>query len=271
MADKLTPEQVRAFWTAQAIQHGQSPSASWSDVHVLDLEAREIQQRLEDGDRVLDVGCGNGYSTVRFAAARRIAIRGIDYIPQMIDEARVRASALDQRLTGTVEFAVGDVSDLKEPASGYDKVIAIRVLINLGSWPAQQAALRGCGRLVKPGGLLLLSEATLQGWNRLNAFRTEWGLPPIPMPAFNTYLDEEQVVATLAPAFEIVELVNFASTYYVGTRVLKPLLAAAAHPALDVADPQLHWNRFWAQLPAAGDYGTQKLFVFRKRADAPVT
>ena len=25
------------------------------------------------------------------------------------------------------------------------------------------------------------------------------------------------------------------------------------------------WNRWFAQIPAAGDYGTQKLFVFRKR------
>jgi hypothetical protein len=26
----------------------------------------------------------------------------------------------------------------------------------------------------------------------------------------------------------------------------------------------MEWNRWFAQLPAWGDYGTQKLFVFRK-------
>ena len=60
-------------------------------------------------------------------------------------------------------------------------------------------------------------------------------------------------------------LVDFASTYYVGTRVLKPLLAQATGAPVDVADPASEWNRWFASLPAVGDYGTQKLFVFRKR------
>jgi hypothetical protein len=62
-----------------------------------------------------------------------------------------------------------------------------------------------------------------------------------------------------------VELVDFASTYYVGSRVLKPLLAQATGTLVDVADPMSEWNRWLASLPAAGDYGTQKLFVFRRR------
>lgn len=28
--------------------------------------------------------------------------------------------------------------------------------------------------------------------------------------------------------------------------------------------PNMEWNRWFAQLPSWGDYGTQKLFVFRK-------
>jgi hypothetical protein len=63
----------------------------------------------------------------------------------------------------------------------------------------------------------------------------------------------------------LLELVNFASTYYVGTRVLKPLLNQALGGLVDVADPKMEWNRWFAQLPAAGDYGTQKLFVFQKK------
>jgi hypothetical protein len=62
----------------------------------------------------------------------------------------------------------------------------------------------------------------------------------------------------------LVEILNFASTYYVGTRVLKPLIAKAANVPVNVADPAAEWNRWFSQLPAAGDYGTQKLFVFRK-------
>jgi len=53
--------------------------------------------------------------------------------------------------------------------------------------------------------------------------------------------------------------------YYLGTRVLKPLLAQALGATVDVANPDMEWNRWFARLPAFGDYGTQKLFVFRKR------
>jgi hypothetical protein len=52
----------------------------------------------------------------------------------------------------------------------------------------------------------------------------------------------------------------------VGTRVVKPLLARALGGEVDVADPKMHWNRWCSELPAAGDYGTQKLFVFRKKS-----
>lgn len=268
MADKLTPGEIRSYWTEQARTHGLSPAASWSDTPVIELEIRQLVDRLDDGDRILDVGCANGYSTVRYAAERRVTVRGVDYLPEMIEQARARAAALDGRLKGTVEFAVADAMALPDPETPYDKVITVRVLINLGSWEAQREALLGCARVLKPGGLLLLSEATEQGWSRLNAFRDEWGLPPIPVPGFNTYLDERRVLDTLGSSFDLVELSNFASTYYVATRVLKPLLIQALRAGIDVADAEMHWNRWWGQAPAWGDYGTQKLFVLRKRAGA---
>ena len=182
----------------------------------------------------------------------------------MIEQARQRLRAQQDKLVGSVEFDVGDITQLKEPSNSYDKVIVVRVLINLGTWERQFSGLRECVRVLKPGGLLLLSEATLQGWRRLNALRGEWGMEDIPMPAFNQYLDQDKVIAAVSGEAELLELSNFASTYYVGTRLLKPLLAQATHAPVSVADPNAEWNRWFSMLPSAGDYGTQKLFVFRK-------
>jgi ubiquinone/menaquinone biosynthesis C-methylase UbiE len=262
MTATLSDAEIYDFWTRQATEHRQSPSASWSDIRVIEMEIAEISRRLCDGDKVLDVGCANGFSSVQFAASRDIRLRGLDYIPAMIDEARHRAQRAE--LKGKVEFDVGNITGLGERDSFYDKVVVIRVLINLGNWEQQRQGLQECTRVLRPGGILLLSEATLQGWERLNLLRAEWGLPDIPMPPFNQYLDQEQVVSELADTMKLVEISNFASTYYVGTRVLKPLLAKASNAPLNVADPHAELNRWFAQLPAAGDYGTQKLFVFEK-------
>jgi ubiquinone/menaquinone biosynthesis C-methylase UbiE len=264
MTDRYSQEQVRQYWSQQAVEHGPSHAASWSDRMVIELEIREIVRYLSDGDRVLDVGCANGYSSIQFASQKRVDLRGVDYIPEMVDQARRRAASMASALSGRVEFEVGDATALQEPDESFDKVIVVRVVINLGDWERQRVAMLECARVVRPGGLVLLSEATIQGWQRLNKLRREWGLADIPMPPFNQYLDQDAVVEALSPHLELVEIADFASTYYVGTRLLKPLLARALASGIDVADPEAEWNRWCAQLPAWGDYGTQKLFVFRK-------
>jgi 2-polyprenyl-3-methyl-5-hydroxy-6-metoxy-1,4-benzoquinol methylase len=85
---------------------------------------------LTDGDKVLDVGCANGYSTVRFASQKKINIRGIDFIPEMIEQARLRSSKLDKVLISRIAFEVGDITGIEEATEKYDKVIAIQVLIH---------------------------------------------------------------------------------------------------------------------------------------------
>ena len=265
MTERFNLDQIQKYWRQQALEHGQSPSASWSDHHVIEMEIREILKYLGDGQSVLDVGCANGYSTIRLASEKQIRIRGLDYIPEMIEQARAHLNGIQSKLLSTVEFEVGDITALAEPAQAFDRVIVIRVVINLGDWETQLRGLRECARILKPGGLLLLSEATLQGWQKLNAFRREWGLGDIPMPPFNLYLDQDQVIEAVSPEFELIELVSFASTYYLGTRVFKPLLIQALGSDMNVADPNMEWNRWFSELPSWGDYGTQKLFVFEKK------
>lgn len=266
--ERYTQDQIREYWTKQAMMHGQSSSASWSDRMVIELEIKEMLKHLRDGETVLDIGCANGYSTIQFASQKNINIRGIDYIPEMIQLAKQRLESMRNKLTGSVEFSVGNITSLAEPSNEYDAVIVTRVIINLGDWETQRKGLQECVRVIRPGGKLLLSEATLQGWQNLNHFRREWGLPDIPMPSFNTYVDQEQVINSISESMKLLDVVNFASTYYVATRVLKPLLNQALDNLIDVANPSMDWNRWFAQLPAWGDYGTQKLFIFEKLADS---
>ncbi len=264
MSCKYSLEQIRDFWTKQANVHGTAPQASWSDVSVIHMEIKNILQYIEDGDHVIDVGCANGYSTIQFASQKKVKIKGVDYIPEMVDQAKKRLTEFKDRLQGEIEFGVDDVMHLNQPANTFDKVVLIRVIINLSNWENQLIGLQNCARIVKPGGLLLVSEATIQGWQNLNNLRKEWGLTEIPMPSFNNYLDQEKVIDALTPALKLVDVKNYASTYFVATRIFKPLLNEALGNRINTADPNMEWNRFWSMAPSWGDYGTQKLFIFQK-------
>lgn len=260
----MDAEDIRAFWAAQAVEHGGSHRASWSDHRAIELEIEAIGSRLPSGSHVLDVGCANGFSSFRYAADRGVDLTGVDFVPEMIEVAVAALSALPHDLRSRIRFSVGDLRALPFPDASFDAVVSTRVIINLPSVEQQRVALTECARVLRRGGLLLLSEATRQGWQRLNALRGEWGLPDIPVPPFNQYLDECDVRSVLEPALDLDELVDFASSYYVVTRFLKPLLARA-NDQVSVGDPDAELNRWAAMLPPAGDYGTQKLFVFRKR------
>lgn len=262
----LGADEIAAFWAAQAEEHGLDPAASWSDRRAIELEIAAISRYVEPGMTILDAGCATGYSTVCFARRDGVSVLGIDYIEKMIELARERQAGMPRVIASRLEFRVGDVRELDGiPEAGFDLVVTTRVVINLGTAAEQADAIRSLGRRVRPGGLLLLSEATVEGWQRLNALRREWGLPDIAMPSFNLYLEEDAVAVAAGDEFTLERVEDFASSYFVATRVLKPILARATPHDVDVADPNAEFNRWASLLPAAGDYGTQKLFVLRRR------
>jgi SAM-dependent methyltransferase len=260
-------KQIYDYWEQKAIKYGSSPDASWSDQQIMDLEIREILNWLADGDRVLDVGCANGCSTLQYALRKEVHILGVDFVPQMIRSAVELLEQMKDQLRGTTVFETGDILSLAHLERKYDKVLIKRVISNLGEYEMQLEGIRQCVRVLKPGALLVVSDATMQGWQKLNKFREEWGLTGIPIPPFNSYLDREKLIHDVPTAMELklVETRHFASTYYVGTRVLKPLLIKALGLDIDAADPGMEWNRWFAQLPAWGNYGIQELFVFKKK------
>jgi 2-polyprenyl-3-methyl-5-hydroxy-6-metoxy-1,4-benzoquinol methylase len=262
---KYSLEQIQKYWTQQAGKHGQSASASWSDHCLIEMEILEILKYIKNHESVIDIGCANGYTTIQLASQKEIEIRGVDYIAEMIKHANLRLSEIKGNLLGTVSFKCDNILQLDESSGTYDKVIVKRVLINLHNWNDQLKGLQESIRVLKPGGLLLLSEATLQGWRNINKLRNEWGLSEIPMPPFNRYIDRDSLVDAVLNQLELIEIVNFGSTYYVGTRLLKPLLVQALGKDINVADPNMEWNRWFSQLPAWGNYGIQELFVFKKK------
>lgn len=111
---------------------------------------------LRSGTRVLDVACGNGNAAL--AAARRWCnVTGIDYVPMLIEEARVRAAA--ERLP--VTFQVGDAEALGFEDASFDYVLST---FGVMFAPDQERAAREIVRVCKPGGKIGFANWTPSGF-----------------------------------------------------------------------------------------------------------
>jgi MPBQ/MSBQ methyltransferase len=108
------------------------------------------------GLRVLDAGCGRGYTTARLAE-RGCEVLGLDRLPE-----NVRASQAKYGSTSGARFAVADVTHLPESAGGvaladgtFDAVHCLEVAFHFG--PKGRADfLAESFRVLRPGGRLVL-------------------------------------------------------------------------------------------------------------------
>jgi SAM-dependent methyltransferase len=88
-----------------------------------------VQEKLELGATVADVGCGHGASTIIMAEAfPNSRFHGFDYHPESI--ARAREAAEDAGLADRITFEVASAKDY--PGSGYDLVCVFDCLHDMG-------------------------------------------------------------------------------------------------------------------------------------------
>jgi len=265
MKAQFEDSDIKNHWTSQALRHGSSHHASWSDTQAIELEKNVLLGYLQEDSKILDIGCSNGHATLTYAHRKSIDITGMDYVPEMIAAARENLAENLEYLRGKVHFKTGDIRELPFADATFDTVMTTRVVINLQNWDAQIRGISECFRVAKPGGIVLLSEATIQGLAAINRLRDELGMQPLSMPAFNLYLDSDKMVSRKWGSHEPVEVVDFSSTYYLLTRVFKPVLELLPDSKVKAIDPRSEVNRLSGMLPAWGDYGVQKLFILRKK------
>lgn len=105
-----------------------------------------LEAAQEDGDRVLDIGSGDG-TLVRALAERARHVTGLDSSGPMVELARHRSEGLDN-----VDFVQGDFFEAAAtlPREQYDLITMVAVAHHLGTARALETA----STLLAPGGRL---------------------------------------------------------------------------------------------------------------------
>ncbi len=124
---------------------------------------------IEQGDHVLDIGCGHGRSLTELAArAPRGHIIGVDPSELMVEIAAQRNRPLIE--AARVEVALSGVESLPFPDDVFDKAQCVHVLY---FWKDIEMSLREIARVLKPGGRLGLLFRTNEDLKAVASFPSE--------------------------------------------------------------------------------------------------
>ena len=258
----MAPDFIKEYWELQGVIHGDSHWASWGDNWMIDLEIENISKFIKDGDAVLDIGCANGYSTFKQADLHRLfSITGVDFASSLIAEAlKIKAK---QKYKDRFSFLEGDIRCLPFPNNTFDVAYTTRVLINLPSWPQQQEGILECIRVVKPNGIVVLSEAFWEPLVLLNALRSLKSLVPLVEHDFNRYLKMSLVESFLKKEKFDYQINDFSSIYYLGSRFLREIVTNSDdYPGF--SNPI---NKLFFELEkqfSGGGFGVQQSVIIKK-------
>ena len=121
------------------------------------LTARLKHLGLSPGDRILDLGCGEGRHVHGLYLLGGLHITGVDLDQASLDQAELGMQMLNKPepdLGGSVTFETGDATALRFEDDTFDAVICSEVLEHL---PDYDAALQEMRRVLKPSGKLCIS------------------------------------------------------------------------------------------------------------------
>jgi len=256
---------IKSFWSAQAKKFKGSALATAPDTYYRQLEIQRIGDYLKDGTKVLDVGCGNGFSTIKFAAKLSHAtFIGLDYSEGLIHFAQKNLALQKPGIKARLEFIKGDILALDQVArlrnKKFDYIVSERCLINLLNWQQQRQALLSLKKLLKKNGSIILCENTQEGLVSLNQLRQKFDLPEIKVRWHNYYMPQKRFLAFAKKNFIVEDIHNIGSLYYIISRVVYAKLCASKNQEPKYLHPI---NQIAAQLPSLGEYSPNYIFLLK--------
>jgi SAM-dependent methyltransferase len=129
------------------------------------LDGARLAGRVMRDAPILDYGCGHGRLCGELSALGFTDVQGVDASEAMVQVARARHPE--------VRFAVVDGTTLPHPDASFGAVLLVAVLTCIPSDAAQRRLIAELSRVLRPGGLLVISDYPLQTDERnLARYRT---------------------------------------------------------------------------------------------------
>jgi len=135
-------EIVRAGYNAIPDDYLAARTTDSADVQLLD----DLVQRLPQGAKILDAGCGAGVPIARMLS-HRFQVVGVDFAEAQIELAR--------QMVPKAQFVVQDLTDLSFSDSSFDAICSYYAIIHIPR-EFHEEIVRRFYRVLKPSGLALL-------------------------------------------------------------------------------------------------------------------
>lgn len=244
------------LWNKRAEEFKTDKEATFPDIYLREKEIQTIIKYIKGfkHDSIIDAGCGNGYSTIKYAEYFPDSqVTGFDISENMIKFAK--------KACNKVNFRTMDILKIEFEDNNFDILTTCRVLINLGSFEKQIEAMREMHRVLKMGGIYIMLESTVQSYNNLNVMRAKYGLTQLVPNKANIYIDSDKILEKVKNLFEVLVIDNFSSTYYLGSRIAYPMM-------LDKKEEPKHnhiVNKFFSEIDSVGDFGRERIYLLRKK------
>lgn len=167
-------------WDLRAVQETDASAINIADATQRELETAFLIEHLSAKDRILEVGCGNGFLT-------NILRDHVDHIDAFDYSENMVAHALAHQGNRNNRFFHDNVLAPTQWKGPYDSIVCVRVLINLRDLAEQKLAIDHMHAALKPGGRLLLIEGYSDGFGELNRLRERVGMQQLKPASINYY------------------------------------------------------------------------------------